>query len=80
MSYNTLIRKETPMIEKKSTLWGNIFTDLTDDNGCHELGEVNFYQLASHLEDLYVLIADLQSEVNQLKKDNELLKSYAWEQ
>ena len=68
------------MTERKSTLWGGIFTDLTDDNGCYELGEVNFYQLASHLEELYVLIADLQSEVNQLKKDNELLKSYSWEQ
>ena len=33
----------------------------------------------SHLENLYVLIADLQSEVNQLKKDNEFLKSYIWE-
>ena len=66
--------------ERKSTLWGNIFVDLTDDNGCYELGEVNFYQLASHLEELYILNAELRDRIEQLEKDNELLKSYAWEQ
>jgi len=69
------------MTKKESTLlWKTIFTDLTDDNGCYELGEVNFYQLASHLEELYILNAELRDRIEQLEKDNELLKSYAWEQ
>ena len=59
--------------------WRNIFGSLVEDNGVYEIDKVNIYHLASHLEELYVLIADLNIEVEQLKKDNELLKSYAWE-
>ena len=58
--------------------WRSIFGSLVEDNGVYEIDKVNIYHLASHLEELYVLIADLNSEVEQLKKDNELLKSYAW--
>ncbi len=53
--------------------WRTIFTDLTDDGGCYEIDKVNIYQLASHLEELYLKIRELETEV-------ELLKSYAWEQ
>jgi len=67
------------MTEKKSTLWGNIFTDISHDNGCYELAELNLHQLASHLEELYILNAELRDRIEQLEKDNQLLKSYAWE-
>ena len=60
--------------------WRSIFGSLVEDNGVYEIDKVNIYHLASHLEELYVSISDLHSEVEQLKKDNELLKSYAWEQ
>lgn len=53
--------------------WRNIFTDLTDDSGCYEIDKVNIYKLTSHLEELYLKIRELESDV-------ELLKSYAWEQ
>ena len=69
------------MTENESILWKNIFTDITNDSACrYEMGEVNFYQLTSHLEELYLLNADLRDRIRQLEKDNELLKSYAWEQ
>ena len=53
--------------------WRTIFGDLTDSSGCYEMGKVNLYQLTSHLEELYLKIRELESDV-------ELLKSYAWEQ
>lgn len=69
------------MTERELTpLWPNIFTDLTNDSGHYQMGEVNFYQLTSHLEELYLLNAELRDRIEQLKKDNELLKSYVWEQ
>ena len=60
--------------------WRSIFGSLVEDNGVYEIDKVNIYHLASHLEELYVLISDLSSKVEELEKDNELLKSYAWEQ
>jgi len=68
------------MTENESLLWKNIFTDITNDSGYYQMGEVNFYQLASHLEELYLQNAELRDRIEQLEKDNELLKSYAWEQ
>lgn len=53
--------------------WRTIFGDLTDDSGCYEIDKVNIYKLTSHLEELYLKIKELESDV-------ELLKSYAWEQ
>jgi len=44
--------------------WRSIFTSLTDDSGCYEMGEVNFYHLASHLEELYLKIAELEARLN----------------
>jgi hypothetical protein len=65
--------------------WRSIFTSLTDDGGCYEMvgtyhNSVNIYQLTSHLEELYLINAELRDRIRQLEKDNELLKSYAWEQ
>jgi hypothetical protein len=60
--------------------WRSIFNSLVEDNGVYEIDKVNIYHLASHLEELYIMISELQSKVEQLEKDNNLLKSYAWEQ
>ena len=60
--------------------WRSIFSSLVEDNGVYQVDKVNIYHLASHLEELYIMISELQSKVEQLEKDNELLKSYAWEQ
>jgi len=43
--------------------WRTIFTDLTDDSGCYEIDKVNLYKLASHLEELYLKIEELESAV-----------------
>ena len=45
--------------------WRTIFTDLTDDGGCYEIAEVNIYQLTSHLEELYLKIAELEAKINE---------------
>ena len=65
---------------ERSDDWRSIFSSLVEDDGIYEIGKVNIYHLASHLEELYIMISELQSKVEQLEKDNELLKSYAWEQ
>jgi hypothetical protein len=43
--------------------WRTIFGDLTTD-GVYEMGEVNIYQLTSHLEELYLKIAELEVKLN----------------
>jgi hypothetical protein len=43
--------------------WRTIFGDLTTD-GVYEMGEVNLYKLTSHLEELYLKIAELEAKVN----------------
>ena len=79
------------MTERELTpLWSNIFNDISEevyifadlksDSVHYQMGEVNFYQLTSHLEELYLLNSELRDRIEQLEKDNELLKSYAWEQ
>ena len=45
--------------------WRSIFTSLTDDSGCYEMGEVNYYQLTSHLEELYLKITELEARLNE---------------
>ena len=64
---------------ERTDVWRKVFTNLTDD-GCYEINKVNIYQLTSHLEELYLCISELEDKVQTLEKDNELLKSYAWEQ
>ncbi len=53
----------------EQTTWRDIFGDLIDDSGCYEIGKVNLYKLAAHLEELYVRIADLEG---QLRKNGTL--------
>ena len=55
---------ETTMTERTDD-WRSIFTSLTDDSGCYEMGEVNYYKLTSHLEELYVKIAELEARLNE---------------
>ena len=64
---------------ERTNVWREIFGELIQDNGYYEKGKVNFYNLASILEDLYVENEDLKLKVKTLEKDIELLKSYAWE-
>jgi hypothetical protein len=45
--------------------WRTIFTDLTDDSGCYEIDKVNIYKLASHLEELYLKIEELEAKLNE---------------
>lgn len=55
---------ETTMTERTNG-WREIFGDLTDNSGCYEMGEVNYYKLTSHLEELYVRIAELEARLNE---------------
>ena len=43
--------------------WRTIFGDLTTD-GVYEMCEINAYQLTSHLEELYLKIAELEAKLN----------------
>ncbi len=45
--------------------WREIFTEITADNGYYEFGKVNFYNLASLIEDLYVRIDELEEKLNE---------------
>ena len=62
----------------KTDKWRDIFGELTEE-GVYEMGSVNYYRLASILEDLYVENQELKDKVEALEKDMNLLKSYAWE-
>ena len=44
--------------------WKTIFNDLIDDDGRYEMGKVNLYKLTSHLEELYLKIAELEAKLN----------------
>jgi hypothetical protein len=66
------------MTEFNPLKWQEIFAQLVEE-GPYETGSVNFYHLASILEDLYVENQELKSRVEALEKDMELIKSYAWE-
>lgn len=69
------------MTENESILWKNIFTDLTNDSACrYEMGEVNFYQLTSHLEELYLLNADLRDRIRHLEQRLDKQEEYQQEQ
>jgi hypothetical protein len=52
------------MIEYSNN-WRTIFNELIDDDGRYEMGRVNLYQLTSHLEELYLKIAELEAKVNE---------------
>ena len=48
--------------------WRTIFGDLTTD-GVYEMCEINAYKLASHLEELYLKIAELENVIETLRWD-----------
>jgi len=48
--------------------WRTIFGDLTDATGCYEIDRVNIYQLTSHLEDLYLKIKELETQLEDVQK------------
>ena len=53
-----------------SLKWKQIFDEIsTADN--HITGKINYYNLASILEDLYVENAELKARVEKLEKDTE---------
>ena len=54
---------------ERTNEWREIFTKIIEDNGYYELGKVNFYNLTSILEDLYVENAELKTRVEALEKD-----------
>ena len=53
---------------ERTDKWKEIFTELNQNNGYYEVMKVNVCNLASHLEELYLLN-------EKLKEDIELLKS-----
>ena len=55
--------------------WRTIFGDLTDSSGCYEMGKVNLYQLTSHLEELYLKIRELET---QLKDVQEVVRTHEY--
>jgi len=54
---------------ERTDVWREIFSELIQDNGYYEKGKVNFYNLASILEDLYVENAELKARVEALEND-----------
>ena len=54
---------------ERTNVWREIFSELIQDNGYYEKGKVNFYNLASILEDLYVQNAELKARVEALEKN-----------
>jgi len=48
--------------------WRTIFGDLTDATGCYEIDRVNIYQLTSHLEDLYLKIKELETQLKDVQE------------
>ena len=52
----------------KTDNWRTIFGDLTTD-GVYEMCEINAYQLASHLEELYLKIRELEGGGKQVKSE-----------
>ena len=47
--------------------WRNIFGDLTTD-GVYEMCEINAYQLTSHLEELYLKIEELETQLKDVQE------------
>ena len=57
------------MMTEHTNEWREIFGKIIEDNGYYELGKVNFYNLTSILEDLYVENAELKARVEALEND-----------
>jgi hypothetical protein len=54
--------------------WKTIFGDLTTD-GVYEMCEINAYKLTSHLEELYLKIRELET---QLKDVQEVVRTHEY--
>lgn len=52
----------------RTTRWREIFSEITQDNGYYEYGKVNFKNLASLIEDLYVRIEDLETQLKDARE------------
>jgi len=50
--------------------WKEIFNEISTAD-THITGKVNYYNLTSHLEDLYLQIAELRNKVEELEKDKQ---------
>jgi polyhydroxyalkanoate synthesis regulator phasin len=50
-----------------SLKWKQIFDEISTANGHVEVGEINYYKLASILEDLYVENAELKERIEALE-------------
>jgi hypothetical protein len=46
--------------------WRQIFGDLTDA-GVYNMDDVNIYKLTSHLEELYLKIGELKTQIKDLQ-------------
>jgi 4-hydroxyphenylpyruvate dioxygenase-like putative hemolysin len=49
---------------ERTNKWREIFSEVIEDNGYYEFGKVNFYNLTSLIEDLYVRIEELEEKLN----------------
>jgi hypothetical protein len=58
------------MTTELSLKWKQIFDEISTADG-HVVGKINYYNLASILEDLYVENAELKARVEALEKDKE---------
>ena len=57
-------------MDELTTKWKQIFDEIsTADN--HITGKINYYNLASILEDLYIENAELKARVEKLEKDSQ---------
>ena len=48
--------------------WRTIFGDLTTQKSCYEMCEINAYKLTSHLEELYLKIRELETQLKDVQK------------
>lgn len=56
------------MNDLRTSTWRQLFTELTEERHCYEMGHVNVYQLAN-------IIEGLVSETNQLRADIAVLRN-----
>ena len=62
-----------------SIKWKQIFDEISQSDD-HITGKINYYNLASILEDLYVENAELKARVEALERELEYQKEYVMEQ